>query len=194
MHAQVFHFIFSGVDQHCPFALSDRFRCIVDLICVDLFWFILILHFFAKSTILLVVALCFIEAISEKLNKILLVSMSLRRQETRKRKEGRTTLRWTVWRRIVMERNVYSCLRIVSNVGLDIGGINGLCCMYFEQAYISWKIRAVFGSRQVHVYVPTIYAYVMKRPSYVQDIKFPSDFATVFRNVTMSNIETGKEI
>jgi hypothetical protein len=35
----------------------------VNVICVDLLWFILILHFFAQSLILLVVAWSFIEAV-----------------------------------------------------------------------------------------------------------------------------------
>jgi hypothetical protein len=28
IHAKVFHFGFCGVEQHCPFALSDSFDCV----------------------------------------------------------------------------------------------------------------------------------------------------------------------
>jgi hypothetical protein len=54
---------FSGVDQQSPFALSDR----VNVIRVYLLPFILIVYFFTKSSILLMAAWSFIEAIAGSL-------------------------------------------------------------------------------------------------------------------------------
>jgi hypothetical protein len=54
---------FCGVDQHCTVGQVWLYR--VNVICMDLLWFILILHFFAQSSTLLMVAWSFSDAISE---------------------------------------------------------------------------------------------------------------------------------
>jgi hypothetical protein len=55
---------FSGVDQHCPFALWDRFGFESECSIRGFALIILILHFFAQSSSLLMLAWNFIEDIA----------------------------------------------------------------------------------------------------------------------------------
>jgi hypothetical protein len=55
---------FWGISTLLTFTVGLVWLRRVNVICVDLLWFILILHFFAHSSILLIVAWSFIEAIA----------------------------------------------------------------------------------------------------------------------------------